>query len=550
MKNIQRAAGYRRVSMREQVDGHSLDAQAVNIQTYAQQQGWEVVEIYTDAGLSAKKDSHRPALERLMADAQAGRFEVIVVDKIDRFYRHLHGLLTALDQLNQAHVGFASVQERLDFTSPWGKLTLTVLGMLAEIYIQNLGQETRKGKLQRARKGLLNGSIPLGYCRGNCSACTDPNGPDYCPRYGQPDCCTEKGKIVPHPIESQIIKLAFAEYATGQSSDAQIADLINSTEVPGWNGQMVHFRSKGRPGHCPPGPLGREAVRTMLQRVLYAGKIPYYGVNENGIKRRRSHHIELFDAQHPALVDYAVFKEVNAIRVVMANTPRTGPNYPARIFPLSGIIRCGYCGSTMRGVSANGYRYYRDAGQIEHTHDCPQRLVNAKVIEKVVFQWLGKILHDPNEIARQKASVEHYEQAKARFQRVQALYLAGELEPNVYNQEKARFDEIGHTNPLQFCSNANILALEVFDGSDNGLSPSLTIETRKALRLVLEALFVRGNAIVGIEPTAAFAPQLTKNLVPEGEVFCSSGSDGIRTRDLGLDRAACLTATPRPRTGQ
>ena len=131
MKNIQRAAGYRRVSMREQVDGHSLDAQAVNIQTYAQQQGWEVVEIYTDAGLSAKKDSHRPALERLMTDAQAGRFEVIVVDKIDRFYRHLHGLLTALDQLNQAHVGFASVQERLDFTSPWGKLTLTVLGMLA-----------------------------------------------------------------------------------------------------------------------------------------------------------------------------------------------------------------------------------------------------------------------------------------------------------------------------------------------------------------------------------------------------------------------------------
>ena len=75
-------------------------------------------------------------------------------------------LLVALDQLNAWNVSFASVQERLDFTTPWGKLTLTVLGMLAEIYIDNLRQETRKGKHQRARKGLWNGTIPLGYCRG------------------------------------------------------------------------------------------------------------------------------------------------------------------------------------------------------------------------------------------------------------------------------------------------------------------------------------------------------------------------------------------------
>jgi site-specific DNA recombinase len=65
-------------------------------------------------------------LRRLFDDAAAGKFDVIVVDKIDRFFRHLGGLLVALDQLNAWSVSFASVQERLDFTTPWGKLTLTV----------------------------------------------------------------------------------------------------------------------------------------------------------------------------------------------------------------------------------------------------------------------------------------------------------------------------------------------------------------------------------------------------------------------------------------
>ncbi len=157
-----RAVGYRRVSMKDQVDGHSLDAQENNIQRYAADHGWQLINIYIDAGISAKKGSHRPAFEQLMQDAQDKKFEVVVVDKIDRFYRHLNGLLTTLDQLNSYGVSFASVQEHLDFTSPWGKLMLTVLGMLAEIYLDNLRQETRKGKVERAHKGLWMGGIPYG----------------------------------------------------------------------------------------------------------------------------------------------------------------------------------------------------------------------------------------------------------------------------------------------------------------------------------------------------------------------------------------------------
>jgi site-specific DNA recombinase len=133
-----RAVGYRRVSMPDQVNGFSLDAQEVNITRYVESRGWQLVDIYVDAGISAKKGSKRPALEKLLQDAQTGKFDVVVVDKIDRFYRHLGGLLATLDDLNSHGVAFASVQEQLDFTTPWGKLMLTVLGTLAEIYLDNV----------------------------------------------------------------------------------------------------------------------------------------------------------------------------------------------------------------------------------------------------------------------------------------------------------------------------------------------------------------------------------------------------------------------------
>lgn len=196
-----RAAGYRRVSTEDQAEtGHSLDAQQRAIEEFIRQRGWQPGPIYTDAGISDQL-TQRPALTRLLQDAAAGQFDVLVVHSIDRFYRSLTGLITAMDVLRQNNVSFVSINENLDFTTPWGKLTLAVLGMLAEIYIDKLSAETKKGKLERVRKGYWNGSIPFGYCNGLCSNCTDTNGPGYCPRVGQPD-QSDGERLIAHPLES------------------------------------------------------------------------------------------------------------------------------------------------------------------------------------------------------------------------------------------------------------------------------------------------------------------------------------------------------------
>jgi site-specific DNA recombinase len=270
-----RAAQYLRVSMAEQLKGHSLDAQRTSTAALIRQREWTAAGEYVDAGISAKSDAHRPAFLQLLADAQQGRFDVVVVDKVDRFYRHLKGLLGALDTLRGAEVTFVSVQENLDFSTPWGKLTLTMLGMLAEIYLDNLSQETHKGKLARARKGQWNGAIPFGYCRGTCSTCTDPNGPDYCPDAGGPDHLTER-RLYAHPVNPW--PCSAPSPCTSPATTVMASWRKSSTPTP-WNSPMAaaSFRTKGLPGRFPPGPFSKDSVRELLQHRFYTGMVNYYG---------------------------------------------------------------------------------------------------------------------------------------------------------------------------------------------------------------------------------------------------------------------------------
>lgn len=161
-----KAVSYIRVSTDEQAtEGHSLDAQRAIIGDFCLNRTWTLVGEYLDAGLSGK-DGDRPALQELLADAGTGRFDLVIVHAVDRFYRKLQGLLGALDRLNQAGVGFVSITENLDFTTPWGKLTLALLGTLAEIYIDKLSAETSKGQARPRPQRTLQRHNPFRLLQG------------------------------------------------------------------------------------------------------------------------------------------------------------------------------------------------------------------------------------------------------------------------------------------------------------------------------------------------------------------------------------------------
>jgi len=505
--------------MREQVDGHSLDAQTNNIQTYADGQGWKLVKIYTDAGISAKQGSYRPALEELIQAAKTGEFDVVIVDKIDRFYRYLNGLLTALDMLNTWNVSFVSVHEKLDFTTPWGKLMLTVLGMLAEIYIDNLSRETTKGKLQRARDGYWNGNPPFGYCRGLCSNCKNPNGKGYCPDFGKAD-KSKDNILVPHSIEGLVVTRVFEWYLSGDYSDSKIATKLNSSHHQFADGTLLPLRHRGTPGRSEPGKFSASYVRGILGRIFYTGKVPYYSVDNNGKSRKRKEP-QLFDGKHPAIIDEDVFYKVQELRETLAPFPRHRQGTPARVYPLTGVLLCGYCGGRFRGSTFRRGRFYRDANQTEHVVDCEQPLVKAYAIEKQLVDFLHSTMSSKN-LMEKLVSVECLlQQSEDRLHRAKILYLAGDIGKDIFDAEKERCEYARDSLHIQ---NPSAIIASIGEACQQlgGWNELQDIKKKRLVRLVLERAYVQGEAILALQPSFAFAPLLNQDILG-----CNSGPDGV-----------------------
>jgi len=122
---VLRAAIYIRVSSEELVQGYSLDAQDRAGQIYCDAQGWGIVERYRDEGFLPGLTMWRSA--RMIADAEAGLIDVVLLHKIDRFARSMLVALQTFKRLEAVGVSFVSISEKMDFSTPmW-------LAMLANI---------------------------------------------------------------------------------------------------------------------------------------------------------------------------------------------------------------------------------------------------------------------------------------------------------------------------------------------------------------------------------------------------------------------------------
>src|ERR1039457_5468304 len=143
---IARVALYARVST---LNNQDPEMQLAELREYAGRRGWQIVEEFTDQGVSGCKES-RPALNRLMADACRRRFDAVVVWKIDRFGRSLKHLVNALAELAALGVAFISLRDNLDLSTPSGRLMFQIIGAMAE-FERALIQERVRAGLRNAR---------------------------------------------------------------------------------------------------------------------------------------------------------------------------------------------------------------------------------------------------------------------------------------------------------------------------------------------------------------------------------------------------------------
>jgi DNA invertase Pin-like site-specific DNA recombinase len=145
-----RAAIYVRVS----TDKQTVENQVRELRQIAEHRGWQVIEIYQDAGISgAKGRDGRPDLDRMLKDAQKRRFDIVMAWAIDRLGRSLIDLLGTIQTLEACGVDLYLDQQSIDTTTPAGRLMFQVTGAFAEFERSMIRQRVHAGLKRAVEQG-------------------------------------------------------------------------------------------------------------------------------------------------------------------------------------------------------------------------------------------------------------------------------------------------------------------------------------------------------------------------------------------------------------
>ncbi|HEY4901104.1 MAG TPA: recombinase family protein [Terriglobales bacterium] len=152
---MKRAALYMRVST---LDQHP-ETQLYDLRGLAAQRGLEIIEEYTDKISGAK--AKRPGLDRLLADARRGKFDVVLVAAFDRIARSVRHFLEVLDELTHLNIEFISFRENVDTGGPLGRAMIVIIGAIAEIERNLIIERVRAGMRRAKLEGQRIGRAPL-----------------------------------------------------------------------------------------------------------------------------------------------------------------------------------------------------------------------------------------------------------------------------------------------------------------------------------------------------------------------------------------------------
>jgi DNA invertase Pin-like site-specific DNA recombinase len=145
-KTIRRAAIYARVS----TDHQSVENQIQELTQIAKRRSWEIVQVYTDAGISgAKGRVQRPGLDQMLKDASRRHFDVVMCWAIDRLGRSLIDLLGTIQHMEAVGVDLYLDQQSIDTTTPMGKLVFQITSAFADFERSMIRQRIKAG-LKRA----------------------------------------------------------------------------------------------------------------------------------------------------------------------------------------------------------------------------------------------------------------------------------------------------------------------------------------------------------------------------------------------------------------
>ncbi len=334
-----RVAMYIRISTDEARQPFSLEAQETKLRAYIEsQENWELVTVVPEQASGATID--RPKLAKLLASARAGRFDLVLVYRVDRFSRSVRGLAHLLDELDSAGVAFRSATEPFDTTTPAGRMMVQMLAVFAEFERATIIDRVINGMERKAARGeWCGGSRPYGYL-------VDPT----------------SGKLAVKEDEAPIPPRIFDTYVHQRVGAKEIATQLNEHGYRTKNGR----------------PWSRDAVLTVLRNRAYLGEVFFREV--------------YYPDSHPLLVDPDLFATAQEILQARGedHTKRAGNSSD---YLMSGRITCPLCDKHYLGNAATGnkyrYRYYTCYSRLRYgKKTCSADRLPADQLEEAVVQAL------------------------------------------------------------------------------------------------------------------------------------------------------------------
>ena len=283
---MKRVAIYIRVSTaRQDLEGYSIPLQKERLIAYCKAKGWVVAGVFMDPGHSGSS-LERPGMLQLIDGVEAGRFDVVLVYKLDRLSRSQKDTLFLIEDVFMSNgVDFVSMQESFDTTTIYGRAMVGILSVFAQMERETITERTLMGRAGRAEEGLWHGGG------------TDPIGYDYI-----------DGSLVINEAEAEQVREVYDLYAAGHSASEITRRMEGKkTKHGGWS----HTSTVGN----------------VLDNPLYAGTVHFDGISKKG--------------RHVPIVDREVDRRVKARRERLRRVETSEDSSHL----LTGLIYCASCGA-------------------------------------------------------------------------------------------------------------------------------------------------------------------------------------------------------------
>lgn len=399
-----RVALYPRVSGHEQEDNYSIPEQIERMKKYCEAKDWMVYKIYTDS-VQSGADMDRPGLQSMIKDCEDGKIDMVLVYKLDRLSRSQKDTMFLIeDVFEKNNVGFTSMTENFDTSTPHGKFIIGILAVFAQLERSKIQERTTLGKKARAAEGKWHGSkwVPIGY--------------DY-----------EDGLLKPNEYEKMQI--------------LEIADLfLKRTPVRTIATMMTEKGYKHKYGEWE-----AKAIKRVLANPVNLGLI------------KDGEHL------HPGLHDAIIDQEVyDAIQVIMnERKERYGSTARPHKSLLAGFLFCAHCGGRYaRQTNSDGRQYYscysRNKSQKKMIKDpnCRNKNYRSEELDIAILFELNKLALDPEYIDHVRANkpkndvnekiksiTSEIEKINSQISKMMDLYALGTIDMDVISTKVAELNK-------------------------------------------------------------------------------------------------------------